>query len=167
MVDERGPVLGDGPSGRVVAIWVRASANGTPLALERVEAVAGAGLEGDRYRAGIGTFSDLPGTGRHLTLIEAEALAALEREAGIRLDAAASGRNLVTEGIDLNALVGRRFRVGPVECIGMRLCEPCDHLAARTEPGVLRGLAHRGGLRADILAGGEIALGDAVAPLDG
>lgn len=163
MVDERGPVL----IGRVAAIWTRATANGAPVAHDRVQAVAGAGLEGDRYRSGVGTFSDLPGTGRHLTLIEAEALAALEREHGIRLDAATSGRNLVTEGVDLNALVGRRFRVGPVECVGMRLCEPCDHLAARTEPGVLRGLVHRGGLRADILAGGEIAVGDAVAPLDG
>ncbi|MEZ5098918.1 MAG: MOSC domain-containing protein [Thermoleophilia bacterium] len=168
MVDGRGPVLAAGRSGRgrVAAIWVRATANGTPVALERVQAVAGAGLEGDRYRAGVGTFSDLPGSGRHLTLIEAEALDALARETGIQLDAAASGRNLVTEGIDLNALVGHRFRIGPVECVGTRLCEPCDHLAQRTEPGVLRGLVHRGGLRADVLVDGEIAVGATIVPLD-
>ena len=70
---------------------------------------------------------------------------------------------MVTRGIDLNALVGRRFRVGDVECLGRRLCEPCAHLQ-RLSPGTLRGLVHRGGLRADLLGGGTIRVGDAVSP---
>ena len=73
-------------------------------------------------------------------------------------------RNVVTRGIDLNALVGRRFRVGEAECVGRRLCEPCAHLQRLTHPGILRDLVHRGGLRADILAGGAIRVGDAVVP---
>jgi MOSC domain-containing protein YiiM len=80
----------------------------------------------------------------------------------IELSHEASRRNVLTRGIDLNALVGRRFTVGGVECEGTELCEPCNTLAKLTERGVLRGLVHRGGLRADIVAGGEIAVGDPV-----
>jgi MOSC domain-containing protein YiiM len=61
--------------------------------------------------------------------------------------------------------VGKRFRVGEVECIGIELCEPCAHLQSLTKPGVMRGLVHRGGLRADILSGGTIRPGDPVAEI--
>jgi MOSC domain-containing protein YiiM len=98
-------------------------------------------------------------------LIEAEALEALEREHGISLAAHEARRNVVTRGISLDDLVGRRFRVGEVECVAVELCEPCSHLASLTHPAVLRGLVHRGGLRADVMRGGSIAVGDEVAPL--
>ena len=78
------------------------------------------------------------------------------------LSAAETRRNVLTPGIDVNALVGKRFRVGDVECRGIELCEPCTHLQSLTRPGVLNGLVHRAGLNADILTDGEIALGDAV-----
>ena len=73
-------------------------------------------------------------------------------------------RNIVTRGIALNALVGERFTIGPVECIGRRLAEPCSQLEKLTRPGILRPLVHRAGLRADILTSGAISLGDDVAP---
>jgi MOSC domain-containing protein YiiM len=133
-----------------------------PLHLvDEATARAGRGLDGDRYGTGAGTFSDRPGTGRDLTLIEAEALEALELPQG-RLTPEAARRNVVTRGIDLNALVGRRFQVGEVECLGRRLCEPCDHLERLTQPGVLRGLVHRGGLHADVVTDGVIRVGDAI-----
>jgi len=69
---------------------------------------------------------------------------------------------VLTRGIDLNALVGYRFTVGDVLCEGVELCEPCNHLQSLTQQGVLRGLVHRGGLRADVLDGGVITPGDAV-----
>jgi MOSC domain-containing protein YiiM len=72
-------------------------------------------------------------------------------------------RNIVTRGIALNALVGHRFKIGAVECIGRRLAEPCSHLEKLARPGLLRPLVHRGGLRADILEGGPISIGDSVA----
>ena len=75
-------------------------------------------------------------------------------------------RNIATRGIDLNALVGRRFRVGAVECVGRRLAEPCAHLERVSRPGLLRPLVHRAGLRADILSGGTIAFDDHVAAVD-
>jgi len=97
-----------------------------------------------------------------LTLIAAEALEGLAVEHGIELTAAESRRNVLTRGIDLNALVGRRFRVGSVECEGVALCEPCTSLEAMTQPGVIKGLLHRGGLNADIITDGVISVGDEV-----
>ena len=134
-------------------------------AVELATAVAGKGLEGDRYAEGAGTFSRRGGSGRDLTLIEAGALAELAA-GGVDLDELEARRNLVVSGIDLDALIGRRFRVGEVECRGARRCEPCAHLERLTEPGVLRGLVHRGGLRADLLSGGKIRLGDEVKAVD-
>src|SRR5207302_15076 len=74
-------------------------------------------------------------------------------------DSAATRRNVLTRGIDVNALVGRTFRIGDVLCEGRRLCEPCAHLERLSGPGVLRPLIHRGGLRVDIRTDGEIRLG--------
>ncbi len=68
-------------------------------------------------------------------------------------------------GMALDDLIGRRFRVGEVECFGQRRCEPCAHLERLTRSGVLRGLVHRGGLRADVLSGGGIRTGDRVEAL--
>ncbi|MEX0992855.1 MAG: MOSC domain-containing protein [Solirubrobacterales bacterium] len=130
-------------------------------------AVPGRGLEGDRYFERSGTFSDKgSGNGRDLTLIESEALMELARDQDIELRPEQARRNVLTSGVALNDLVGRRFRVGEVECIGRRLCDPCAHLEALTHPGVLRGLVDRGGLRADILTEGRIATGDELVELD-
>ena len=148
--------------GVVEAIAVAERAELEPVLVDRVRAFAGRGLEGDRYAKGEGTFSGGTGDGRALTLIEGEVLDAMQLPDGARLGPAEARRNLVTRGISLNPLVGRRFTVGEVECEGRRLCEPCAHLQRLTSPGVLRGLVHRGGLRADVLGDGVIEVGAAV-----
>lgn len=144
--------------GRVEGIFVTPVHGQLPEAVESVRALAARGLEGNRYFFDDG---DAP-PGRAVTLIAAEAVEALEREHGISLEPAATRRNVVTRGVDVNALVGKRFRVGDVECEGVELCEPCLHLQSMTKPGVIKGLTHRGGLNADILSDGEIKVGDAV-----
>lgn len=131
-----------------------------PAPVDRVRALAGKGLEGNRY------FYDEAPPGRALTLIAAEAIEDFRAESGIPLTAAESRRNVLVRGIDVNALVGKRFKVGEVECLGVELCEPCAHLESVTHPGVLRGMVHRAGLNADILTDGEIAVGDAVVATD-
>ena len=130
--------------------------------LGSVRAVAGKGLEGDRYANGVGTFSGQVGSGREVTLIEVEAITSLAREYDVEIDPADSRRNLVTQDLPLNHLVGREFKVGDVTLRGSRLCEPCGHLETLTRPGVRRGLVHRGGLRAEIVDGGMIRTGDGV-----
>ena len=144
-------------SGVVEQIAISSDRAATPAAVPRVRAEAGRGLKGEYH------WSEQPEAGQSITLIAVEALEGLRADTGIELSHEASRRNVLTRGIDLNALVGKRFMVGAVECEGVELCEPCNTLAKLTERGVLRGLVHRGGLRADILSGGEIAAGDAVA----
>ena len=143
--------------GRVEGIFVTPEHGELPEPVESVRALAGRGLEGNRY-----FHDEAAPPGVALTLIAAEAVEALEREHGISLEARATRRNVVTRGIDVNELVGKRFRVGDVECEGVELCEPCAHLQSMTKDGVIKGLAHRGGLNADILGDGEISVGDAV-----
>jgi MOSC domain-containing protein YiiM len=123
--------------------------------VDSVSAVSGNGLDGDRhYRPG----GQRPGGA--ITLIEAEVLEA------IGLSGPESRRQVVVRGVRLNDLVGRRFRVGEVECRGIELCEPCLHLQSLTRPGIIDELLHRGGLNADLLSSGTIAVGDTVEIVD-
>jgi len=156
------PAAADPGTGTVQAIFLAARSAAPEAPVEEAEAVAGRGLRGDRYFTGTGHFSRPGKTGQDLTLIAAEALDGLRADTGIALTGGGARRNVVTAGIDLNALVGRRFTMGEAECVGRRWCEPCAHLQHLTEPGVLRGLIHRGGLRADVVRGGRIRVGDPV-----
>jgi MOSC domain-containing protein YiiM len=146
-------------AGRVEGIFVTPEHAALPAPVERVRALTGRGLEGNRQ-----LFEQAPPC-QALTLIAAEARGRHEAVTGIVLSPAASRRNVLTRGIDVNALVGRRFRVGEVECVGVELCEPCSHLESLTVPGLIKGLVHQAGLNADILNDGEIAVGDPVAEI--
>ncbi len=145
-------------SGRVEAIFVAAERGELPAPVERVRAHAGRGLEGNRYYWAEG---DAP-PGCAVTLIAAEAVAAVAQDGDVSVEPAATRRNVLTRGIDVNELVGKRFRIGDVECEGVELCEPCAHLESMTQPGIVKAFVHRGGLNADILTDGEIKVGDAV-----
>jgi MOSC domain len=162
----RGTEPGSGTEsvGTVELIALAAEAEGPMKEVSTAEAVEGRGLLGDRYERKAGTFSKPGGRGYDLTLVEAEALEELSAK-GVELAPIEARRNLVVKGIALDDLIGRRFRVGEVECYGQRRCEPCSHLERLTRPGVLRGLVHRGGLRADVLSSGRIRIGDSVAAL--
>ena len=149
-------------AGRVEGIFITDTKAVLPEPVERVEAVAGTGLRGNRY-----FFADrVAPSGTAITLIAAEALEAFESETGIPLSPAESRRNVLVRGIDVNALVGKRFRIGDVECEATRLCEPCQYLTDLVGRPILEPLVHRAGIRARILTGGEIAVGDEVAPLN-
>src|SRR3954451_8281537 len=122
--------------------------------VETATAVAGKGLVGDRHYAPDGARP-----GGAITLVDA---AEVER---VGLAEGESRRQVTTRGVDLPALVGKRFRVGDVECYGVELCEPCTHLEAMTRPGIIKDLAHRAGINADVLSDGEIRIGDEVVEL--
>lgn len=148
--------------GLVVSIHIAASAAAPTEQVAEVRAVAGKGLEGDRYFTGSGTYSKPGATGAKVTLIESEAIDALKRDYKIDFSPGDSRRNVVTRGVALNHLVGREFKIGGVTLRGTHLCEPCAHLQKLTREGVMRGLVHRGGLNAEILTGGVIRPGDAI-----
>jgi MOSC domain-containing protein YiiM len=150
--------------GTVELIALASEAEGPMRSVSSAEAIEGRGLLGDRYERKAGTFSKPGGRRYDLTLVEAEALEELSAK-GVELAPIEARRNIVVRDIALDDLIGRRFRVGEVECYGQRRCEPCSHLQRLTQPGVLRGLIHRGGLRADVLSSGRIRTGDSVAAL--
>ncbi len=152
--------------GEVVSIHIAPKAEDPMKSVKAARAIPGKGLEGDRYFKASGTYSDRPGPAREITLIESEAIEAMARDNELAISPGDARRNVVTRGAPLNHLVGREFLVGGVRLRGIRLCEPCSHLEGLTQRGVLAGLIHRGGLRAQILIAGEIRVGDAIAPAD-
>jgi MOSC domain-containing protein YiiM len=145
-------------AGRVEAIFVTPERGDLPAPVERVRAGAGRGLEGNRY---YWPDRDAP-SGRAVTLIAAEAVEAVTAEGEVSVEPAATRRNVLTRGVDVNSLVGKRFRIGDVECEGVELCEPCTHLESMTQPGMIKAFVHRCGLNANILSDGEISVGDSV-----
>jgi MOSC domain-containing protein YiiM len=151
--------------GVLAAIYIGSERLEPMVAVPEIRAIAGAGLEGDRYCRERGTFSKKLPTNQ-VTLIEAEALEAAARDYGFEIVAEESRRNLLTCGMALNHLVGREFRVGEVQLRGLKLCEPCTHLQELTGKEVLKALRHRGGLRAEILSGGVMKVGDRIAEAD-
>lgn len=155
--------------GVIEAVFIAPSSGEPMVHHETVEAVADRGLRGDRYFAGTGTYSDSArDTTRHVSLIESEAIEAIERDYDVTLEPGEHRRNVVTTGIGLNRLVGKRFEVGDAVCDGVELCEPCSYLEDLVgQDRVLESLIHRGGLRARIVETGDISTGDTIRELDG
>ncbi|MCX4870168.1 hypothetical protein OHU11_02365 [Streptomyces sp. NBC_00257] len=157
--------------GRVTSLHLAAHTGEPTFCVAQAQAVTGRGLAGDRnYWAGPGPRPRRRGTGRasgvcDVTLIETETLDALAHEYGITLTPAECRRNLVCRDIGLNPLVDQEFQVGTVVLRGLRLSEPCARLEQLVRPGLIRGLLHRGGLRAEVIRGGTIRVDDRVHPL--
>lgn len=153
-----------GWTGSVEGIYLAPDAAVPLEPVERVKAVEGLGLEGDRYYSKRGTFSQKVKPGRAVTLIEGETIDALRNDHGLDVSPGDARRNIVTRGVPLNHLVGATFKVGAATMVGIKLCEPCSHLAGLTSRDVYDALVHRGGLRAEIVEGAEIGVGDVVRP---
>jgi MOSC domain-containing protein YiiM len=150
-------------AGRVEAIRIAPAAGAPMQTVWRIAAHAGRGLEGDRYHLGTGDGSARGGSGRGLTLVSADAVEQANREhPDLAMTPALTRRNVTVRGVDLDALIGREFRIGRVRCLGVRRAEPCTYLEGLVGRPVREALVHRAGLRADILEDGEIAVGDEV-----
>lgn len=142
-------------------LYVAPAKGAAPRAVDVVDAIAGRGLEGDRYAEPRNRKDPT----HEVTLIEAESIAAFTRETGLAMAPHGPRRNVVTEGVRLNGLVGRRFRVGEALLEGLELCEPCGKFARATHREALKFFVGRGGLRARIVAGGVIRVGDPIGEL--
>src|SRR5688572_13365668 len=130
--------------GCIVGIQIAADKKAPPQSLESIVALPGKGLDGDRYANGRGEFQrGAVKPDQEVTLIENESLIAAAREYDVRLTHADTRRNLLTEGVPLNHLVGQSFRVGEVILQGVQLCEPCGYLEKLTIPGVQKAFRHR------------------------
>ena len=135
-------------------------------AVDHAEAIAGTGLAGDRYASLSGHWSPIRRRGDRLTLIEQEEIDRLATEWGLPLAPGETRRNVTTTGIRLDALIGKRFAIGPVVCLAVRHCEPCTYLEQLLDREIIYPLVHRAGIRVEIHEGGPIAVGDPVVLLD-
>jgi MOSC domain-containing protein YiiM len=152
--------------GSLIQICIADAAIAPMQSVREIECLSGRGLAGDRYFVGTGTFSATAKKPSHeVTLVAAEEIEDFNARFGTNLKPEDLRRNLVTRGIRLNELVGQRFTIGPVTFEGIRLCEPCSHLAAATREEVLTGLVHHAGLRAAIVESGMVRVGDPVLAL--
>jgi len=149
---------------KLLAIAIAKTAKGAMESVDSIEVVAGEGLRGDRYGAGIGAaqFQGRRSPEKEVTLIAREAIEAANDEFNYTIDHLQTRRNLLTEGVSLNDLVGKTFWVGEVQLKGLELCEPCGYLESRTFRGIKVALKHRGGLRCCVIESGEISTGDAI-----
>ena len=153
--------------GKLLAIAIARQAKGTMENVDSIEAVAGEGLLGDRYGAGIGAaqFRGRRKPENEVTLIAREAIEAANDEFNYTIEHLDTRRNLLTEGAPLNELVGKKFCVGQAVLKGLELCEPCGYLEKRTFVGIKAALKHRGGLRCCVVEGGKIEVGDVIQEL--
>ncbi len=151
-------------TGNLQHIYISAE-GGEPMLLQSpAQLIAGVGIEGDRYATGKGTYSKKPSSDRQVTLIEIEALQAIERDYGIILDPRDTRRNLITAGVPLNHLVGKKFWVGGALLQGLRLNVPCRYLEKITGKKVFGPLVHRSGLNCEILESSVVREGDLIKP---
>ena len=152
--------LVDTPQPKVLAIHVAPERGGPLVALEQAKLVPGRGIEGDHHHA---RPNGDPAS--EVTLIEAETVEAFNGDTGLQIEAAETRRNIVTEGVDLNHLVGKRFAIGDTLLEGIEPCDPCASLGRRlatgsvSAPSIVRELANRGGLRARVVEGGTVTPG--------
>ena len=155
----------DPRTGSVVEIWLTGLAAAPMRRVPSVEAVAGAGLTGDRYALGGGTWAQYPDLEKQVTLIDRDDVAAVAAETASALTPGDTRRNLVTTGIDLPSLVGAWFTVGDALLFGMKRCPPCTHLERLTGVRLVKAMVDRGGINAAVFAGGPIAEGGVVRPV--
>ena len=149
-------------SSNVVSIFIAPQAEAPMVEVRSVDAVAGKGLVGDRYFRGEGTFSEtVEAPSYEVALIETEMIEAFNARGEVELSPHAFRHNILTKGVSLNTLVGKTFKVGDVTFKGTRLCEPCNHLATLVHKDVLQ-MVHQAGLRAGIVAGGKLNVGDII-----
>jgi len=148
-------------AGKIIALHFGPSSDEPLSHHDEATLVAGKGVVGDRNYNDDGAIDE-----EQFTLIESENVTHFVETTGLNIASIDTRRNAVTEGIALNELVGKEFSIGNVRLKGIDLCHPCDYLSgllatdvvSKTE--VLKGLADRGGLRAEILSGGTVRLGD-------
>lgn len=150
-------------AGKIIGIYT-AEKDSRPVGHRSVSVVANQGIVGDRYYKGQGTFSEMlkQKRKREITFIAAEEIDRFNETQNADLEYGDLRRNVVTRGVDLNALVGRRFSIAGVRFEGLETCEPCAHLARTVHPDVLPHLVNRAGLRAAVLTSGDLAVGNEI-----
>lgn len=153
-------------TGKVERIYLAEESRGAVTRVDSAALEENRGIVGDRYHARALASSE-NGNGaaiKNITLIAREELDSFLANNNSNIDYGDFRRNIITSGIDPNSLLGKKFSIGDVLCIGTELSEPCAFLAATVHPAVLPELVNKGGLRATVLSDGEIETGSEILP---
>ncbi len=151
--------------GKLLAIAIAPASSAPLTTVDEIDVTAGKGLSGDRFAEGRAkSQKGVVQPRQHVSLIESEAIEAAVRDYRLEISHPDTRRNLLTRDVPLNHLVGREFTVGDVLLRGVELCEPCGYLESLTCEGIEAALQHRGGLRAEVLRGGLLRVGDEILP---
>ena len=150
------------PLGKIIGIYIAPTRGDATISIDQAHIIPGKGIVGDRYYDSKNNADIKSKPGQEITLIEMETLESMANDEGLNISPQKARRNIITSGIALNDLVGRTFFIGDLPLHGVRLCEPCQYLANRTDPGILPSMVHRGGLRAEILTEGTIHIDDMI-----
>ena len=122
-----------------------------------VEVIANKGIVNDRY------FSDQSKKDTQITLIESENIDHFNEISGTNFVASDFRRNIITKGIRLNDLINKRIKVGEVNMLVHRLCDPCKYLQdLLSHKNLVKNLLNKGGLRCEVLSSGEISIEDKI-----
>jgi len=129
--------------------------------VKSIEVLANKGVIGDRH------FKDFNDPYCQLSLIESENIDYYNLKYGLDIPYINFRRNIVTKGIQLNELVGKKLKIGKVNLEGIDLCRPCRHLTEMlSQENILKEFLRRGGLRCQILSSSSINIGDDIQILD-
>ena len=152
-------------TGSVVALYTADHGSAPMTKIQQLKAMAGRGIEGDRYFLGTGTYSKKPEPGRQITLIKSEVLQWLNNEFQISVEPEESRRNVLTRDVEINDLIGTEFFAGPVLLKAHRVTQPCRYLEKLLgRPGLYKALWNNGGISCEILSDGIIKEGDLIKP---
>ena len=148
----------------VKEILVTAKAGDNLYAIEVANLISGKGIEGDRYFNSLGTFTQALQESKdfEVTLIEQEEIAAFNKTTQLNYPNQKFRRNIVTQGVKLNDLVGKEISIGQARLKVIRLCEPCAYLTELLGQAVMDHLVHKAGIRAVIIASGQVKAGDSL-----
>ena len=126
-----------------------------------IEVIANKGVVGDRH------YDEYNDPYNQLTLIESENIDYYNTKYSLDIPYKDFRRNIVTKGIQLNELIGKKIKIGDVEVEGIDLCRPCRHLTeVLDQPNILKEFLRRGGLRCQILSSSKISVNDEIKIID-
>ena len=152
---------------QIDAIFVSPSKGQPMTSPQTIQAVAGKGLEGDRYFLGTGYYSGDKVWDAHLTLMEREAIDTANAAQSKQFTPEMLRRNIITKNVKVKELIGKRFRIGEAVFEGWKEWPPCSYIAGMNDcQELLKLFAHSSGIGVNIVESGTISVGDAIEVLD-
>ena len=146
---------------KVLKLGITGNNNKKIIEVNSIDVLANKGIVGDRH------FNEYNDPYCQLSLIESENIDYYNTKYGLNIPYTDFRRNVITKGINLNNLIGKKLQIGNVKVEGVDLCRPCKHLTEMlNQENILKEFLRKGGLRCQILSSSSISIGDEIKILD-